>query len=125
MTEDLKFFEVVGLILHAVWSFFAKLLLPGIVAFSIIGAVAFALFTLAMMIGYLLGFVDIQPDKKKNEKENEKEKDQADSSDAAGAATTSAIDMSDKKTRIEMEIKLLGDLLQAKQEQLKNLQNAA
>lgn len=83
------------------------------------------------MIGNSLGYVDIHSDQKKKEKEKEEEEEEEEKSDSslstkaeAGwseVTTATTIDISDKKTRIEMEIKLLEELLQAKQKQLKNL----
>jgi hypothetical protein len=116
--ENAGFLQRVYYVVYGVWHVLVELCLPVIIAFAIIALVLFILLTVVMIIGNLLGYVDVDVDKKqKEEKSNSTKKTQTESSET----TTTTIDISNKKTRIEMEIKLLEELIQAKQEQLKDL----
>jgi hypothetical protein len=127
--EDAGFLQRVYYIIHGLWVFIG-IILPVIVAFAIIGLVLYILFVIALLIGDFLGYVDL--DKKQLEwgrgekkssltKEAQTKSPETTTPTATTTTTTTTIDISNQKTRIEMEIKLLEELIQAKQEQLKDL----
>ncbi|QKX53617.1 uncharacterized protein TRUGW13939_00696 [Talaromyces rugulosus] len=119
--ENAGFLQRVYYVVYGVWHVLVELCLPVIIAFAIIALVLFILLTVVMMIGNLLGYVDVDVDKKQKEEKEEEEKSSLTKKTQTESSETTTIDISNKKTRIEMEIKLLEELIQAKQEQLKDL----